>query len=303
MRSSSGTTNPSTEAPSSSASIPSATGSRSISADAALAQAGQDIGVSTQQLSQAEARLVEERANYAAATDVGQRTLELVQRGVYPAARGVEAREQMNAAAASVDAAEASVSEARERLGPEGAENPQIRSAAAALERARRDLHDTTVVAPSRGIITDRRITAGQFAPAGQRLMTFIEIEAGWVAANITERSLENVAPGNPVEIAIDLYPGRIFRGSVESWTWGVAPRAEPTAATHGLPSLRTQQSGWLRETQEFPVRIRFELVPYPKGIRVGAQASVIIYTESNQVMNALGWLWIRLVTLFAYVY
>jgi multidrug resistance efflux pump len=209
----------------------------------------------------------------------------------------------MNAAAASVKAAEANVREARERLGPQGAENPQIRAAAASLERARRDLHDTTVVAPSRGIITDRRVAVGQFASAGQRLMTFIDIGAGWIVANVTERSLENVAPGNSAEIAIDLYPGRIFQGSVESWTWGVAPRAEPAAATSGLPSLRTQQSGWLRETQEFPVRIKFDSVPYPSGLRVGAQASVIIYTGSNQVMNALGWLWIRLVTLFAYVY
>jgi hypothetical protein len=40
-----------------------------------------------------------------------------------------------------------------------------------------------------------------------------------------------------------------------------------------------------------------------PKGVRVGAQANVIVYTRDHPVVNALGWLWIRLVGVLTYVY
>ena len=61
--------------------------------------------------------------------------------------------------------------------------------------------------------------------------------------------------------------------------------------------------TGWLREAQRFPVRVRFETEGYPKGVRYGSQASVIVYTGDNAVMDALGRLWIRLASWLSYLY
>ena len=100
-----------------------------------------------------------------------------------------------------------------------------------------------------------------------------------------------------------DLYSGLehvVVPGVVESLGWGVDV-GEATAAS-GLPTIRPP-TGWLREAQRFPVRVRFETEGYPKGVRYGSQASVIVYTGDNAIMDALGRLWIRLASWLSYVY
>ena len=92
----------------------------------------------------------------------------------------------------------------------------------------------------------------------------------------------------------------KVFPGVVESIGWGVD--VGETTAPSGLPTIRPP-TGWLREAQRFPVRVRFETEGYPKGIRYGSQASVIVYTGTNPVMDTLGRLWIRVASWLSYLY
>ena len=152
--------------------------------------------------------------------------------------------------------AEAQLEQARQQLGPQGQDNPELRTALAALERAQLNLTDTTVTAPDLGLVTNLSLAGGQFVAAGQPVMTFIDPEAGWISTNFRENNLGLMKAGLPVEIALDVRPGEIFPGVVESIGWGVDV-GETTSAS-GLPTIRTP-TGWLREAQRFPVRIRFE--------------------------------------------
>jgi multidrug resistance efflux pump len=269
------------------------------SAEASLSQAGQTVGASTAEVAAAEANVARARADLRTAEEQSNRVFHLVDRGVYAAARGDEARRRLEGAGAAVEEADAQLEEARQNLGPEGADNPQIRAAAAALQQARLDLIGTTVVAPSDGIITNLRLTTGQYASVGQPVMTFIDVGAAWIDANFRENNLGNIKPGDSAEIALDLWPGMIFPGTVESIAWGVSTGEETSAS--GLPTIRTP-TGWLREAQRFPVRIVFA-GEFPRGTRLGSQANVVVYTSGNPVINALAWLWIRIVTWLSYVY
>ena len=69
-----------------------------------------------------------------------ERTLELVARGVTPAAQGDEAIAAVASGEATVAAAEADLRRAEEALGPAGANNPQLRAAQSALETAQFNL-------------------------------------------------------------------------------------------------------------------------------------------------------------------
>ena len=175
----------------------------------------------------------------------------------------------------------------------------EIQSRQAVLHQARLDLSRTTVVAPSHGIITNLNVTTGQYVSVGQPVMTFIDVGAAWVEANFRENSLGNMKADDPAEIALDLWPGMIFSGTVENIAWGVSTGEETSAS--GLPTIRTP-TGWLREAQRFPVRIVFA-GEFPRGTRLGSQANVVVYTNGNSVVNALAWLWIRIVTWLSYVY
>jgi multidrug resistance efflux pump len=269
------------------------------SAEASLAQAGQTVGASTAEVAAAEANVARARADLSTAEEQSNRVFELVQRGVYAAARGDEARRRVDGARAAVEEADAQLEQARQNLGPQGADNPQIRAAAAALQQARLDLIRTTVVAPSDGIITNLRLTSGQYANVGQPVMTFIDVGAAWIEANFRENNLGNIAADDPVDIALDMWPGMIFPGTIESIAWGVDTGGGTSAS--GLPTIRTP-TGWLREAQRFPVRILFA-GEFPRGTRLGSQANVVVYVGDNPVVNALAWLWIRIVTWLSYVY
>ena len=134
-------------------------------------------------------------------------------------------------------------------------------------------------------------------------MLSFLESGPRWIYADMRENQLGNVRPGQDVTIALDIKPGRLFRGKVSSVGWGVSQGDEaPTGQLSAMP----QDQGWVRDPQRFPVRI-LVLPDEAKdaGIdagRSGAQANVIIFTGDNIVMNPIGRLWIKLVALLSYL-
>ena len=126
------------------------------------------------------------------------------------------------------------------------------------------------------------------------------ELTSNVLSTGALSQFTDNMAPGDPVGIALDVRPGEVFPGVVESVGWGV-DTGEQTA-TSGLPVIRAP-TGWLREAQRFPVRVRFETDGYPQGIRYGSQASLVVYTGDGWLVNGLASLWLRLVSWLSYLY
>jgi multidrug resistance efflux pump len=268
-------------------------------AEAKLATAGQNIGASTAALAAAEARLAEAEAKLVNIREQTARIFEMVKKGHYPKAKGDQAQASLDAAIADVDRAKAEVEQARQNLGPQGADNPQIRQAQAELRSAQRDLTDTVVRAPSDGVVTNLQLTSGQFVGAGQSVMTFIDADVIWIESEFRENSIENLAVGSAVDIALDIRPGRVYPGKIESVGWGVNSRTIDPAT--GLPTIRND-SGWVREAQRFAVRIQFDPDSRPKGILLGSQANVVVYTGQSSLTDAIGRIWIFMVAYMSYL-
>ena len=268
-------------------------------AEARLQQAGQGVGASTASVEAAQAKLDEARAAAANVRVQSERVLELVRRGVYPRAREDDAIAAIDEAQATVESAEADLRRAREELGPEGKDNPQIREAISALDQARYDLSRTSVVAPSRGVVTNLQLAGGQVVVAGQPVMTFISAEDVWLLASLRENSLGVLEPGQPAEVVLDTLPGQVFSAEVRSVGWGVASSNVDPAT--GLPKT-TSEDGWLTDPQRFPVHLLFDREHSPTGARYGSRAAVIVYAGDNAIMNAIAWVRIRLIALLTYV-
>jgi multidrug resistance efflux pump len=268
-------------------------------AEAAVDGVGQKIGANTAGVASTQERLVEARANRTNTVEQANRVLELVQKGVYAKAREDRAKAEIDAAEATVREAEAELVKAKEQLGPQGADNPELREAVAALEKAKLDLVRTSVIAPTDGVVTNLQLTLGQFASVGQSVLTFIDARDVWFSANFRENTLESIAPNAPVEIVLDVFPGRVFDGKVETVGWGVAQGAVDPAT--GLPKI-SAPVGLTRTPQRFPVRINLDQKDYLPGMRLGSQGNVIVYATGNPITNAIGALWIRLIALLTYV-
>jgi len=267
-------------------------------AEARLAGVGQTIGASTASVDVAQARVVETKAVRDNVQDQATRAMELVRRGVYAMAKYDEATAALDQASASVVAAEADLTRAQEELGPAGKDNPQLKEALAALESAQLNLLRTTVSAPAEGVVTNLQLSIGGMVSAGQSAMTFIDTGTIWITAAFKENSLEMVAAGDRAEVLFDVLPGQVFNATVEGIGMGVAQGSVDPAT--GLPKISTD-SGWVRAPQSFPIRLVLD-EGRPKGVRYGSQANVVIYTGDHPITNALGSIWIRILSVLTYV-
>lgn len=269
-------------------------------AEAALTQAGQDVGAGTENLAVAEAELSQAKTQLAYVIAQSKRVFELEKSGVLPVSDGDKARAEVKKSRADVIGAQAKLERAQQKLGDQGQDNPKIRKALATLQDAHLDLSRTTITAPTQGGVTSVAIAAGNYATAGKALMTFVSSENAWIEAYMRENSLGNIKAGDPVDIALDMAPGRVFEGEIVSI--GYAVDWQNNAQAGNLQSVDSQRS-WLRSAQRFPVIIKFLEYP-PRGIlRGGGQADVIVYTSGNWITNALAWIWMRIISILSFAY
>ena len=216
--------------------------------------------------------------------------------------RRVEGAEASFAVAKSqLVAAQANLERAIQDYGAAGDDNSRIQQARAALDKARLDLQRTSVVAPDDGVVTDVRVDRGNFANAGAPLITFLAAHDIWVRADFSENNLGNIKPGDDVRIVFDALPGHVIQGKIRTTGFGVAVDSAPLGS---LPTIDNQRD-WLRDEQRFAVIVDFELPSAADrvGIRVGAQASVIVFTGRNFVFNTWGRIKMRLVSWLTYLY
>ena len=273
------------------------------SAEANLSVALQAADVSVADIAAARAQVRKQRVDLAASQQLGKIVTDLVGQRALAETQGIRARADVGKTAADVTKSEADLRRAEANLGAPGLNNPKVKQALAALDQARLDLRNTTVVAPADGTVTNLRLSKGQYVGPGQPLLSFLETGPRWISADMRENQLGNVRPGQDVLIALDILPGKLFHGRVHSVGWGVSQGDE--APTGQLSSMPADQ-GWLRDPQQFPVRIL--LLPEDAkeaGIdvgRSGAQANAMIFTKDKSIMNPIGRLWIKVVALLSYL-
>jgi len=199
-------------------------------------------------------------------------------------------------------AAVADLRRTQEIAGESGDKNAQLLSARAAIEKAELDLKRTQVVAPARGSVTDLRTDVGQFAQVGAPAMTLIAIHDLWISSDMTENNLGNIKPGDKVAIVLDVMPGVVLKGRVRSVGTGISPGKPPPPGT--LPEVQNNRD-WLRQSQRFPVAVEFDPAERERlrGVRIGGQADVLVYTGDYPVMNWLAAVFIKLMSYFSYLY
>ncbi len=273
-------------------------------ARAALQTATQAVGAGSAGVEVARANLTQAQVNLENTKVQSARVFELEQKNVVAKAQADDARAQLKEAQSKVTGAEADLERARKQLGDAGANNPQIQAAVAQLGQAELALKWTELRAPAHGTVVDLTIAEGTFAQAGKPLMTFGSLDDVWIEAYFTENNLGRIKVGQPADITLDIYPGRIFKGVVSSITPGASVGPESSG---GLPRAQDEKA-WMRDAQRFPVRIHmlnYEVGSENADIRrfFNGQADVIVYTSNNWLLNALGAFWIRLNAWVSYAY
>jgi membrane fusion protein, multidrug efflux system len=84
----------------------------------------------------------------------------------------------------------------------------------AALVGAKVNLGYTRITAPEDGTVGERQVRRGQLVSPGTQVISFVS-RIKWVVANYRETQLTNMRIGDPTELRIDEYPGKILKGKV----------------------------------------------------------------------------------------
>ena len=176
-------------------------------------------------------------------------------RGLF--AQGAGSKTALDSAQSARDAAAAELNAAQRREVAEramlGSEAP-VKQAQAALREAELALGYTAIAAPIAGRIGKKSVEVGATVQPGQPLLTIVATHGNWISANFKETQIGAMRPGDPVEISVDAYPGRAWRGHIES----ISPA---TGAKYALLPPDNATGNFTKVVQRVPVKVALDSV------------------------------------------
>jgi multidrug resistance efflux pump len=126
------------------------------------------------------------------------------------------------------------------------------------------------VRAPISGIVIKKQGTIGEVWSPGQTLVTLVDPNKLYIAANIEETKLGKIRVGQSVDITIDQYDSEKFTGKIKS---------VGEATNSALSLLPTSTSGtFTKVVQRIPIKI--ELDKFNNKILPGANAVVKVHVK-----------------------
>lgn len=117
-------------------------------------------------------------------------------------------RKELIRATAERDKARAAVDTAMERLRMLGLNPSQTQGDTGAAS-------SFPLIAPLSGMVLEKTAIVGELATSDKALFTISDLSNIWVEGNLSDRQIGQVRIGAPAEIAVDTYPGEVFRGKV----------------------------------------------------------------------------------------
>lgn len=123
------------------------------------------------------------------------------------------------------------------------------------LAYAKLQLSYTKIIAPANGIVGERTIQKGELVNANQVVAEIVLQNKKWVTANFKETQLEEIKPGQQVEIRVDALGGKAFEGKVSE----LSPA---TGAKFSMVAPDNSTGNFVKITQRVPVRIEFSASP-----------------------------------------
>ncbi len=125
----------------------------------------------------------------------------------------------------------------------------QVQQRKSALEEAKLHYRYTTVLSPADGYVTRKSVESGQIVSPGQSLLAVAVLDNVWVVANYKETDIARIRPGQKVEIRVDTFKGKKFRGTVDSIMAG-------TGSAFALFPPENATGNYVKVVQRVPVKI-----------------------------------------------
>ncbi|HET8781819.1 MAG TPA: HlyD family secretion protein [Pyrinomonadaceae bacterium] len=214
---------------------------------AAAKTASAELESVRQRVAAAQAQVDEARAAQDAAAQTAQRARTQIGGAQAGVSESLGKLAQANTAPQEIAVSEAQAATAN-------ATTEQLR---AQVAQAELELSYTKIYAPEAGRVTRKSVEEGALVQVGQPLLAIVPGEV-WVTANFKESQIGRMAPGETVEITVDAYPDKVFKGHVDSIQAG-------TGARFSLIPPENATGNYVKVVQRVPVKIVFDEPPDAK--------------------------------------
>ena len=249
-------------------------------AEATLASKQAQLEVQQSVIEAAKATIEVDNANKTFAGQENKRYTDLAATG-YGSVQNAQAAQSKNAGAdAAIARDKANLVSALKQVDLLKAEVAQAVAASARAvalqQQAELNLSYTTITAPIDGVVGNRTLRTGQFVQAGTQLMSLVPASGAYIIANYKETQLTDVHQGQKVDVAVDMFPGKVVHGHVDS----LAPASGQEFAL--LPPDNAT-GNFTKVVQRIPVKIALD-GGAPIELRPGMSVIPSIETKTRAV-------------------
>lgn len=135
---------------------------------------------------------------------------------------------------------------------------------------------DLTFNSPVSGYITEKNVLPNMYVQPETRLYTVADLSTVWIYAQVFQTDLGKIKPGNSAEVTVDAYPGRVFRGRVDS----ILPQVDMSTRTARV-RIALANAG-LKLSPGMYVNV---MLKNPLGRQLLAPASAVFQSGTRQIV------------------
>jgi membrane fusion protein (multidrug efflux system) len=225
-------------------------------AKATVASKQAQLDVQQAVINAAKATIAVDQANVTFAAQDDKRYTALAATGSGSVQNAQQAQARIASAQATLQRDNANLASALKQVDLLKAEIVQANAAEARAQaeqdQAELNLGYTTITAPIDGVVGNRTLRVGQYVQAGTQLMSVVPVEGAYIVANYKETQLTDVHEGQAVDIEVDMFPGKVVHGHVDS----IAPASGQEFAL--LPPDNAT-GNFTKVVQRIPVKIALD--------------------------------------------
>lgn len=142
-----------------------------------------------------------------------------------------------------------------------------------------------TINSPVSGYITEKNALPNMYVQPETKLYTVADLSEVWVMAQVFQNDAGKIKPGDPAEVTVDAYPGKVFNGRVDY----VLPQVDtmtrtlPVRLVLSNPGLKLRPGMYVNVTLKLPLG-RQLTVPASAVFHSGTRSLVFVYRGEGNI-------------------
>jgi RND family efflux transporter MFP subunit len=153
------------------------------------------------------------------------------------------------------------------------------------LDSTGKVISDLTFNSPASGYITQKNVLPNMYVQPETMLYTIADLSDVWVLAQVFQSDVGKIKPGDPAEVTVDAYPGRVFNGRVDYILpqLDMNTRTLPVRLVFPNPGLKLRPGMYVNVRAKIPMGRRL-VVPASAAFHSGTKNLVFVHSGEGSI-------------------